>query len=118
MALQPGIQELILRYFLNGFNYVEIIELLRTRDNYNISLSTLKNWLKAHSIYKRPLIHRRDTVEVVQQGIIDELNGTGSTMGYRRMCGREDVRIILKDIDPNGVELRRRRRLRRRNTKA
>ena len=106
MAIEPFVQEAILGYFCNGYNYMEMIELLPTQYRYNISLLSLKNWLKKHSIYKRPLHNRRDIKEVVRQAITDELNGTGSTMGYRRMhkallnkgimYRRKDVRIILK----------------------
>ena len=57
--------------------------------------------------------------------IESELNGSGSCVGYRQMhqrmqgkygfaVARETVRIILKVLDPNGVETRSRRRLRRR----
>ena len=33
-------------YFENSFTFEEILEFLRTRDGYNISLSTLKRHLK------------------------------------------------------------------------
>ena len=53
--------------------------------------------------------------------IKSELNGSGSCVGYRQMhqrmkvkygfaVARETVRIILKVLDPNGVETRSRRR--------
>ena len=118
------LQEVVLKYFCDGFKYLEIIELLRVKHNNNTSLRSLKTWLKQNGISKRPLQNRRDPEVVIREAIIAELNGTGSTMGYRRihksllnkgvLCRREDVRTMLKDIDPDGVELRERRRLKRR----
>ena len=124
MAVPADLQEVALGYFCDGFSYLEIIELLRVQHNCNVKLSVFKAWLKKHSIYKRPLQNRRDRNEIVQQAVLEELQGSGSIMGYRRMhktlqnkgicCRREDVRLMMRALDPDGVDLRRRRRLRRR----
>ena len=64
---------------------------------------------------KRPIQKYRCS----QHDIADELSGSGSSIGYRRMhrylldrgliCRREDVRKLMQQLDPEGVELRRRR---------
>ena len=64
-------------------------------------------------------------IENVIQCISNELAGSGSSMGYRGMhqklrsvynlqVDQETVRLCLKILDPQGVEERSRRRLRRR----
>jgi len=116
--------EIILKYIHDGFSYLEIIELLRVQNHCNISLSTLKRFLKSNGIFRRPLENRRDTRDAIRQAITEEINGTGSTMGYRRMhkallnrgliCRREDIRKEMRNIDPDGVALRKNRHLQRR----
>lgn len=71
----------------------------------------------------RPLHDIRSAREDVVKADADELSGSGSNIDYRRIhkslllkgyfCRREDVRQIIKRLDPDGVELRRRRRLQR-----
>ena len=46
---KSGYEEEIVRYFVEGFSYVEIIELLNRCYNYSISLSTLKRFFKKKS---------------------------------------------------------------------
>ena len=41
-------------YFENSFSFEEILEFLRTRDGYNISLSTLKRHFKKMGLIRRP----------------------------------------------------------------
>ena len=64
----------------------------------------------------------------VKEVIREELCGSGSILGYRRLWShlktsgvlvrREDVRLALLELDPENVDKRRRRRLRRRNITA
>lgn len=117
-------RNVVIKYFEDGFCYLEIIELLKCHHNCNISLSTLKRWLRCQGFVRRPISSRRMSRGTITQVIREELEGTGSTMGYRRMhktllnkgilCRREDVRQVLKYLDPEGVAARKRRRLQRR----
>jgi len=60
----------------------------------------------------------------LEKAVREELSGSGSKLGYRRIhrlllnrnvvCRREDVRKMVKRLDPEGVSQRRRRRLQRR----
>ena len=112
------------KYFHDGLTYMEIIEFLQIYHSCNISLSTLKRWFKRTNLYRRPLPGRRSSNSVLSQAVEDELAGSGSGIGYRRMhrsmlqkginCRREDVRQLVKQLDPEGVERRKKRRLRRR----
>ena len=47
--------DIILKYFSNGFSYLEIAELLNHVHDFQISLSTLKRWLKDNNLQRRPL---------------------------------------------------------------
>lgn len=122
--LIPALKEIISKYFTDGMTYIEILEFLRVHHNYNISLSTLKRYFRSEDMKKRPLVNVRSSVQMITDKIKEELASSGALLGYRRMhksltskgivCRREDVRRILKDLDPEGVKLRRHRRLRRR----
>lgn len=114
----------IKKYYNDGFSCVEILEFLAKYHGYNISLSTLKRRLREQGLHKRALVGRRQPIEIITTAIQNELYGSGADIGYRRMhaallkkginCRREDVRKIIKELDPEGVDLRRKRRLRRR----
>ena len=114
----------ILSYFDDGLTYAEILEFLRTCHDCETSLSTLKRWLRKRGMRRRPIDEIRSLQTDVIQAVQEELSGSGSGIGYRRihrslinkgiLCRREDVRKIIKDLDPEGVQLRKRRRLHRR----
>lgn len=116
--------EVVSKYFKDGLNYEEILEFLRVHHNCHISLSTLKRHLRQQGLVKRPLERVRSSIEVVERYINEELSGSSSNVGYRRMhkilqnkgliCRREDVRKLIKKLDPDGVQIRKRKRLRRR----
>ena len=114
----------VFRYFEGGFTYIEILELLRVRYGYVMSLSTLKRWLRKKGMRKRPLEAMRSDTSDIFEAVSDELSGSGADIGYRRIhkalklkgyiCRRDDVRQIVKQLDSDSVKLRKRRRLRRR----
>ena len=114
----------ILKYYDDGLTYVEILEFLRIHHSCDISLSTLKRWFREKGIRRRPIAEIRSDQNDVRQAVQEELSGSGSGIGYRRMhrtlrskgllCRRDDVRKIVKELDPEGVQLRKRRRLHRR----
>ena len=113
----------ILKYFNDGFSDLEIVELLNHVHDFQISLSTLKRWLKDNNL-KRPLSAARSPNEEIRQAVQEELSGSGSRVGYRRVhralvrkglgVRKHYVRLLVKELDPEGVILRKRRRLCRR----
>ena len=104
--------------------YEEIREFLRIQHSCEISLSTLKRWIKRKGLRRRPLACIRSSMSVIADAVQEELDGSGANFGYRRMhrallskgtiCRRNDVRLSLKQLDPDGVNLRKWRRLHRR----
>lgn len=113
----------IAKYFQCGFQYKEILAFLAIYNGIVLSLRQLKRILRRLNLRRR---RRHSSVEEVVNTISNELTGSGSSLGYRLMHQRlrvdygtvidkESVRLILKVLDPEGVELRSRRRLRRRN---
>ena len=119
-----SLQSNIIKYFDDGFTYLEIIEFLRERHGHHISLSTLKRHLKQFGKQRRSTENVRCSQGELVNVVEEELAGSGSGVGYRRIhrsilkkgvvCRRDDVRKIIKLIDPEGVRSRRRRRLVRR----
>ena len=75
------------------------------------------------NLFRRPLGGRRVDHRILTLLIRDELQGSGSNIGYRRvwshlmrtgvMARRDDIRKVIKELDPEGVERRKRKRLRR-----
>ena len=113
-----------MQYLDDGLTYDETLEFLRVQHGYDTSLSTLKRWIRRKGIKRRPLLGIRSSQTNITSSVQEELNGSGANFGYRRMhrsllskgiiCRREDVRMAIKQLDPQGVELRKKRRLRRR----
>lgn len=116
--------DVIRDYFVKGFSYSEIIGLLKHVHGIEISLSTLKRRLRQHGLKRRAVEGNRNSNQEIVQAIQQEMNGSGSILGYRRMqaammsrsiiCRHEDVRLIIKSLNPEGVILRKKRRLHRR----
>ena len=123
-CIDANADELIIKYFDQGYAYEVIKEFLRCRHNVLISLSTIERRLRKYECLKRPLIARRSSIQDLTRAIEDQLSGSGSVLGYRKIhanitangliAKKDDVRLILKQLDPNGVEARRKKRLRRR----
>ena len=124
-ALQSGQQhisfkfdDLIERYFRLGLQQWEILAFLMLQHGIQLSLRQLKRILSRRGLRRR---NNTSDMEDVFKAIETELNGSGSIAGYRGMWQRliheynlVIVRRILKILDPAGVELRSRHRLRRR----
>lgn len=117
--------ELIERYFNTGVSYGEILLLLCLLHGITLSLRQLKRILRARGLVRRA--NRSNPIQVCQ-AIEEELEGSGSTIGYRQMTqrlvlnhgivvDRETVRELFKILDPDGVAARSRNRLRRRQYK-
>ena len=107
-----------------AYTYLEILEYLKTYHGKTMSLSTLKRYFKNENYFRRPLLGRRATYDEVKEVVSDEIRGSGSNLGYRRVWSylktsgflvrREDVRFALQKLDTENVNKRRRRRLQRR----
>ncbi|XP_067052296.1 uncharacterized protein [Acropora muricata] len=117
-----GRDSLVQQYFHLGLNYVEIISFLLLIHGINLSLRQLKRILRRKGLTRRQ--NYSDPAEVVA-AVGSELQGSGSLVGYRQMhqrlrtdyglvADRETVRTILKTLDPDGVERRSKRKLKRR----
>lgn len=119
---EPSEAELIHRYFTEGHTYEIILELLRTNHNIPMSLKTLKTRLKNAGLTRRTNYTPIATVRAV---ISEELRGPGQLFGYRAMwqtlrqkysltVKRDDVMLILAELDPAGIQQRSRHRFVRR----
>ena len=111
---------LIKMYFDLGMTYKDMLFVLAQQHNIIISERHLKRLLVSINLHRRKYNNLADVVCFIQH----ELQGSGQLHGYRMMYAKcqqsgirvrkEDVRLILKVMDPEGVELRQARRLVRR----
>ena len=117
-----GRNDIVESYFRLGIDYTEILLYLVFFHGITLSLRQLKRVLKAKGLGRR---RRPSDAREVCQAVEEELSGSGSNIGYRQMTqrlvndyglvvDRETVRELLKILDPEGVELRARRSLKRR----
>ena len=115
---------LIMEYFLEGLSNSEIIGMLLSMHSITLSLAQLKRILRRLQLKRRVQCDPRvleEMLAVIQQ----ELRGSGRCLGYKAMwkrlkllgicVPRKSVRYALLVLDPNGVNLRKKKRLRRRN---
>ena len=113
--------EVIKDYFESGFSYEEIQSLLESRHGVTISVRQLHRVLRKNGLFKRK---NKSPLNHIFNFIIKELQGSSSHFGYRMMhqkarqngyvVDRETVRLALKALDPEGVKLRKKKRLKRR----
>ena len=112
---------LIRYYFFRGFEYKEIRLFLFKNHCIEMSLSTLKRRIKQYGLRRlRPDYDIDDLRESIQSII----NGPGCLQGYRsvwhtlQLRGKRVPRIVvqelLREIDPEGSELRKAHRLKKR----
>ena len=104
----------IFTYFEGGFTYTEMLEFLRVRHGYVMSLPTLKRWVRKKGMRKRSLEAIRNDASDISEALRDELSESGADIGYRRtykalkskgyICRRDDVRQIVKQLDPDSVK--------------
>ncbi|XP_042073225.1 uncharacterized protein LOC121813492 [Haplochromis burtoni] len=109
-------------YFELGLNYKDIKTVLCIRHSFHISERHLKRVLSArgHTRHKA-----YSDLAVLVEFIDNQLQYSGQLHGYRWMYAKcrehglrvrkEDVRLVLKELDPRGVALRQAVRFRRRN---
>lgn len=115
---------LIVEYFKLGFKYKEILGFLLLRHGILLSLRQLKNILKKLNLKRRGL-HTYTPLDRAVHVIDKELQTSGQSVGYRSMwhrlrvdhninVKRNDVMDIMKELDPDGTDLRKAHRLKRR----
>lgn len=120
-------EEVLTYYFYCGYSYNEILLFLEKYHNFIISYSTLLRRLRGYGLRRRCNENSdqyQNSVVTARERIQAIINGPGSLCGYRSVwhtlemeglrIPRSVVQALLKEIDPEGATLRRRRRLRRR----
>lgn len=107
------------RYLKQCYSNLEILEFLKLHD-IAISLSTLKRRLLSLALLRRSTISDDDLKNAIEK----KLGKSGCFVGYRRMWSRlrkkgvivkrTTVMRCLRELDPDGGDCRRKKRLRRR----
>ena len=114
-------QDIISKYYYLGFSYKDILGALAINHRIFISLRTLKRRLCGQRLFRRK--HLTDVLDVASF-ILKQIRESGNMHGYRwmhlkclqagKVVQRDTVYAIMKILDPEGLELRRRGRLKRR----
>ncbi|XP_051809374.1 uncharacterized protein LOC127535418 [Acanthochromis polyacanthus] len=110
----PTQEDLIQRYFHHSYSNGEILDFLSSKHKINMSLRSLKRKLKSLSLF-RPKDY--SPLATVRAAIQEELKGPGKHYGYRSMwqtlhskysltVKRDDVMTIMRELDPQGIQLR------------
>ena len=112
---------LIYIYFYTGLEYKQIVQSLDLYHNIIISEKHLKRILKSLSLSRRK---GYSDVQSVINFVESQLKESGGQHGYRWMtekcklaglhCKQEEIRVIMRELDPEGAEQRKKHRLRRR----
>ena len=116
-------EESVIRYYYRcGYTYKEILSHLSRRHGFLISKSTLLRKLKSYGLQRRS--YNNTCHEDLRRRLEEIVNGPGSCGGYRTVwhtlqlegwqIPRTVVANLLKEIDPDGTEFRKARRLKRR----
>ena len=116
------LEELVKLYFRIGFSNKEILSLLAHKHRVVISIRTLKRLCRKLRLFRRI---NHTSLEEVASFVQAETAGNGQMQGYRWLhlravqrgyvVSQDTIRHLIKLFDPEGVELRRARRLRRRH---
>ena len=119
------LEHCIKHYFNQGLKYFEILQVLQKYHHTTISKSTLLRRLKYYGRSRRTNLNvTNHVIQETRDRIVSVVDGSGSSSGYRsvwhslKLAGfcvlRNLVERILKGIDPEGTDSRRKHRLRRR----
>ena len=114
--------DIINHYFSLDLAYSEILAFLFFFHGIEISLRQLKRVLRRQGLRRRK---DHSDIREILNAIETELEGSGNSIGYRQMHQRlridyglvvqkETVRVIIKELDPAGVQSPSSKRLRRR----
>lgn len=114
-------ESIVRYYFFRGFDYEEIRMFLQKYYDIELSIRTLKRRIKSYGLRRRQPDY---DINGVRAAIHEVIDGHGSLQGYRSVwhtlqlkglqIPRVVVQEILREIDPEGSELRRAHRLKRR----
>ena len=118
-----GRDQLIRQYFQQNYTNKEIACFLAVQHGIVLCVRTIKRVLKRLNL-KRASKRHQSPVELIIQAILDEHDISGSFLGYRQLTQRlrrkynlnvtrDIVMNYVRVIDPEGVDLRRRRLKRR-----
>lgn len=118
-------EHLIKQYFHQAFTNKEILCALLLKHNINLSLRHLKRLLKKMGLRRSLPGSIESPVQLITEAIVCELQGSGCSLGYRAMWHRlvHDYKLYVKrktvlellwQLDPEGVQQRKSKRLRRR----
>ena len=124
MNIENGQRDnLIEMYFHKSFTSMEIVGALLTLHGISVCVNTVQNVLKKRGLRRRFV----ETADVLRSAILEvqrELLESGMSVGYRCMwqrlvrrgirVKRETVAKIVKELDPDGVRIRKYKRLKRR----
>ena len=113
---------LILQYFNLGMKYAEIVAFLSSYHGITLSVRQLKRVLKQLGRSRRIF---KSSIDEVIDSVEQELSESGANIGCRQMhqrlvndhrltIDRETVRCALKVLDPEGVDCRLSKKLKRR----
>jgi hypothetical protein len=114
-------RDIIEYYFARGFQYNAIVDFLSKRHGISMSERTLRSRLNAYGLRRRSPEYNLDEI----RGLIQEkLRGPACMGGYRSMwhalcisghqVPRNVVEQLMRELDPEGCQIRKARRLRRR----
>lgn len=116
-------ENLLRYYFQRGFTYKEILLFLQTYHNHTISYNTLLRRFRQYGLRRRGQINDLEVLDL-RRRILEIMSGSGSLQGYRSVWHTlelEGLRVprvivadIIRELDPEGIELRKTHRLKRR----
>ena len=100
-------------YFLHDLSYKEILEFLEIFYAVTLFLRQLHQILRKQNLFRR---YQKSNITEVIQAVLQNLSGSANSFGYRLMHQKlrvdgfifyyDTVRILLKVLDADGVELR------------
>lgn len=121
MPAMSDLDEYIKLYFRLSFSNKEILAILAHNNQIVISVRTLKRICRRLGLFRRK---NQSDLDEVLAFVQHEIMTNGQMQGYRWLhlravqrgfvVSQDTIRRIIKLVDPQGVELRRARRLRRR----
>ena len=121
---ERDVNEAILTYFHRGYPYEVMVMMLDKQMGFKICVRTLKRRLKGLGLRRKGNVQQMDE-QIIKAVIQEEMDGPGKLAGYRSIwhalrlrhgihVPRDTVAKIMKEIDPEDVESRKKRRLKRR----
>ena len=112
---------LVERYFWDGFQYSVYMDFMSDSDKINMNLRSLHRILRARALHRSG---RSINMQDIMAVIMDQIRRNESDKSYCTMCqaltrkgfdvDKDSVTCTLKELDPEGVALRSRHKLRRR----